>query len=124
VLGVSAAGLPSADWTAWPLAPAHAHAVMQRAWLQAHLLERLASRLSWDSEALHACMLPAVAPDSGAAQAEAVAAVDTTPAARDAAAPADDSCRCSASAAAADTASGCAANGVAAIPEASGVTAQ
>lgn len=61
VLGVRMApmhaSLSHIDWYLWPLSPAHANLTMQTAWLQAHSLDRLGSRVAWDETAMNACVV-------------------------------------------------------------------
>lgn len=45
----------TAEWSSWPLSSSHSTCTMQTAWLQAHILDRLGSRVAWDLTALHAC---------------------------------------------------------------------
>lgn len=73
----------SGDWAAWPLMPAQARHTMQNAWLEAHVLESLGTRLSWDAAALHACSVA-----SGVAAPAPAASADTAQAAPPGAQPA------------------------------------
>lgn len=61
VLGVRMApmhaSLGHSDWSMWPLSTANTNLTMQTAWLQAHSLDRLGSRVSWDMTAMHACVV-------------------------------------------------------------------
>lgn len=51
------ASLGHSDWSSWPLSAAQTTHTMQTSWLQAHSLDRLGSRVSWDMTAMHACVV-------------------------------------------------------------------
>lgn len=62
VLGVRispSTALNQSDWASWPLSAAQAHYTMQAAWLHAHLLQRLAPRIGWQTPALASCVAAA-----------------------------------------------------------------